>query len=79
MAAPEVEIIEVEPTVGNVPLVRWQMAGEGFKLPEEVTEENAEAIRPDFGRGPSEGDKEGMRDMYPWKGEGGFARPEGGV
>lgn len=54
--------------VYNVPLVKWKSGGEGYTAPEKVTEENAELMASDFSKGPSDGDLEGVRELYPCEG-----------
>ncbi|KAH4107762.1 hypothetical protein HBI80_129040 [Parastagonospora nodorum] len=55
-------------TIHNSPLIKWKNGGKDFTPPSVVNDENAEIIDFTWGRGPSDGDLEGIRAMYPWIG-----------
>ncbi|KAH4196137.1 hypothetical protein HBI06_173340 [Parastagonospora nodorum] len=57
-------------TVFNAPLVRWVHGGPDYTLPTAVTEGNAVLIGEiPYKRGPSDGDFDGVKRLYPWRGE----------
>lgn len=55
-------------TVMNVPLVKWKHGAPGYQPPSEPTADNAELIEPDWSKGPSDADFEGIKAIYSWEG-----------
>jgi hypothetical protein len=55
-----------ELTVYNAPLVKWKDGREGYQAPSQVSGLNAELIMFDAAQGPSDGDAEVIRKLYPW-------------
>jgi len=53
-------------TIYNSPLIKWKNGGKGFIPPAVVNDQNAEMMDFRWGYGPSDGDLEGIRIMYPW-------------
>jgi hypothetical protein len=60
--------VQVPLTAMNVPLVKWRNGGSGFVPPQQVTETNAELIILNYDAGPSVGDVDAVKAMYPWRG-----------
>lgn len=56
-------------TIYNAPLVRWVHGGPDYTPPAAVTEENAVLIDEiPHKRGPSDGDFDGVKRLYAWRG-----------